>query len=137
MVALQVTLDHILEYQRDAPEPVILCTDSLSAVAALREGPSAQRSARGATIWRQLLELATGDRTVTLQWVPSHCEIPGNEAADTLPNEAATLAQEDVMLDVDTIYPERQSAPPETAPQETGRHTRTPSAGLQPAGTGS
>ncbi|KAF0312086.1 putative RNA-directed DNA polymerase from transposon BS [Amphibalanus amphitrite] len=37
MVALQVTLDHILEHQRDAPEPVIICTDSLSALAALRE----------------------------------------------------------------------------------------------------
>ncbi|XP_043237551.1 uncharacterized protein LOC122389502 [Amphibalanus amphitrite] len=99
MVALQVTLDHILEHQRDAPEPVIICTDSLSAVAALREGPSAQRSARGAAIWKQLLELTAGDRTVTLQWVPSHCGIPENESADALANEAATLAQEDVMLD--------------------------------------
>ncbi|KAF0298223.1 Dedicator of cytokinesis protein 7 [Amphibalanus amphitrite] len=104
MVALQVTLDHILEHQRDAPEPVIICTDSLSALAALREGPSAQRSARGAAIWKQLLELTAGDRTVTLQWVPSHCGIPENESADALANEAATLAQEDVMLDVDTIY---------------------------------
>ncbi|KAF0306028.1 DLST component of 2-OG dehydrogenase complex, mitochondrial [Amphibalanus amphitrite] len=104
MVALQVTLDHILEHQRDAPEPVVICTDSLSAIAALREGPSAQRSARGAAIWKQLLELTAGDRTVTLQWVPSHCGIPENESADALATEAATLAQEDVMLDVDTIY---------------------------------
>ncbi|XP_043212000.1 uncharacterized protein LOC122376264 [Amphibalanus amphitrite] len=103
MVALQKTLEHIIENE-SGTDPVIICTDSMSAVAALREGPSAQRSARGATVWQLLREASAGDRPVTLQWVPSHCGIPGNEAADTLANEAAALAQEDVPLDVETIY---------------------------------
>ncbi|KAF0314337.1 Potassium voltage-gated channel protein Shab [Amphibalanus amphitrite] len=65
MVALQKTLEHIIENE-SGTDPVIICTDSI--------------------------------------WVPSHCGIPGNEAADTLANEAAALAQEDVPLDVETIY---------------------------------
>ena len=67
MVALQMTLDHILDQHRDTAEPVIICTDSMSAVAALREGPSAQRTARGAAVWRQLTELTTEGRHTTLQ----------------------------------------------------------------------
>ncbi|KAF0300921.1 hypothetical protein FJT64_026689 [Amphibalanus amphitrite] len=81
-----------------------ICTDSQSALAALREGPSAQRTAKGAEIWSRLLEIAAPDRHVTLQWVPSHCGIPGNEAVDVLAGEAAALEQEIASIDVNTIY---------------------------------
>ena len=39
-----------------------------------------------------------------MQSVPSHCGIAGNEAADALAGEAASMAQYDAPLDVKTIY---------------------------------
>ena len=104
MTALREALDHLLAHPRDTGDPVVFCTDSQSAIAALREGPAAQRSAQGAEVWRLLLRLAAGDRPVLLQWVPAHCGIPGNEAADALAREAAALPQGDVPLDVTTTY---------------------------------
>ena len=39
---------------------------------------------------------------VTLQWIPSHCNLPGNEAADSLAKEGTTKEQ----VDRSTSYPE-------------------------------
>ena len=39
---------------------------------------------------------------VTLQWTPSHCNMPGNEAADSLAKEGTTKEQ----VDRSTSYPE-------------------------------
>ena len=104
MTAILMTLDHLIEHPREEDNPIIICTDSMSSLAALREGPSAQRSVRGAEIWQRLLAIASDDRPVTLQWVPAHCGVPGNEAADALANEAAAMDQKMVALDVATIY---------------------------------
>ena len=88
MLALAMALEHLIAHPRDDELPIIICTDSQSALAALREGPSAQRTEPGAEVWNRLLEIAAPARPVTLQWVPSHCGIPGIEAADTLAGEA-------------------------------------------------
>ena len=42
---------------------------------------------------------------VTLQWIPSHCNVPGNEAADSLAKEGTTKEQ----VDRSTRYPEVQT----------------------------
>ena len=39
---------------------------------------------------------------VTLQWIPSHCNLPGNEAANSLAKEGTTKEQ----VDRSTSYPE-------------------------------
>ena len=104
MTALRAALDHLLETPRDTTDPVVFCTDSQSALAALREGPAAQRSLQGAEVWSRLLAVAADDRPVIMQWVPSHCGLPGNEAADVLAKEAASMAQDAAPLDVSTVY---------------------------------
>ena len=39
---------------------------------------------------------------ITLQWIPSHCNLPGNEAADSMAKEGTTKEQ----VDRPTSYPE-------------------------------
>ncbi|KAF0290571.1 putative RNA-directed DNA polymerase from transposon BS [Amphibalanus amphitrite] len=104
MVALRAALNHLLEHPAHTEDPVVICTDSQSALAALREGPAAQSSPLGSEIWDALRRLTTGGRRIHLQWVPSHCGLGGNEEADRLAGEAGALDQEDTMVDVRTIH---------------------------------
>ena len=105
MIALQAALRFLIENPAHTEDPVVCCTDSQSALAALREGPSAQKSQLGTDIWGALRQLAVGGRTIILQWVPAHCGIPGNEKVDAIAKDAAaTLAQDDVPVDVRTAY---------------------------------
>ena len=39
---------------------------------------------------------------VTLQWIPSHCEIPGNERADTLAKKGAQSEQPNIPVSLAT-----------------------------------
>ena len=39
---------------------------------------------------------------ITLQWIPSHCEIPGNEAADILAKKGAQLEQPNTAVSLNT-----------------------------------
>ena len=55
-------------------------------------------------MWDHLAELASGARRVHLQWVPSHCDLEGNEWADTLAMEATQLPQDEAALDVRTVH---------------------------------
>lgn len=69
-------------------DPIVVCTDSQSALATLQEGPATPTSPLGIIIWRALKQL---ERLDILQWVPSHCCITGNERVDSIANEAATV----------------------------------------------
>ena len=104
MVALKTALDHLVEHPSHPDLPIVICTDSQSALAALRGGAPAQSSPLGRDIWGSLLLLASGGRRVHLQWVPSHCELPGNEHADKLAREASALSQSGVPVDPRTVY---------------------------------
>ena len=52
----------------------------------------------------RLLAIAAEDRPIYMRWVPSHCGIDGNEAADALQESAASVAQDTAPLDVIVIY---------------------------------
>ncbi|KAF0293920.1 hypothetical protein FJT64_008318 [Amphibalanus amphitrite] len=104
MVALKTAVRHLLEHP-PLEQDIIICSDSQASLATLRGGPAAQTSPLGAAIWEHMAALvAGGDRRVHLQWVPSHCELEGNERVDAIAKEAATLPQQGVPVDVRTVY---------------------------------
>ena len=104
MVALRAALTHLRDHPAHDEDPVVLCTDSQTALAKLRRGPPGQEAQIGAEIWRLLAGLASADRPFILLWVPSHCGLPGNERADTLAGQAFALPQDDVPVDARTVH---------------------------------
>ena len=93
MAALQSALAQLLSSPALDEDPVIICTDSQSALASLRDGPAAQTAPLRISIWRLLSRLAKAGRQVHLQWVPSHCGFEGNERADNIAKKASSLDQ--------------------------------------------
>ncbi|XP_043234483.1 uncharacterized protein LOC122387897 [Amphibalanus amphitrite] len=103
MVALVTGLETLTQRDRDQDLPIVVCTDSLSAVATLRNGPAAQTSPLGVAAWRAMFALSDNGRKIHVQWVPSHCGVEGNERADRVAREAAELPQDSVRADIRTI----------------------------------
>ena len=104
MLALASGLEHIRNlHPQDQDVPIVICTDSMASLATLRAGPAAQTSPLGVPVWRELGELSLDNRQIHALWVPSHCDIEGNERADGVAREAAALPQQEVPVDVRTI----------------------------------
>ena len=104
LTALLSALQHLRDHPAHTQLPVVICTDSESALAALREGPMGQKTPLGASVWGALASLDGPARRVHLQWVPSHCGVDGNERADAVAKEAAALEQASVPVDVRTAH---------------------------------
>ena len=70
---------------------VLLCTDSLSQVEALSQGPLLQTTVHNGAIWVSLLQLLDmkGVTKIVFQWVPAHCGLRRNEAVDQYVGRAA------------------------------------------------
>ena len=75
----------------------LFCTDSKSALQALSSGPTTNAASLFADVWKLLSALSRHYR-VTLQWVPAHCGIPGNEAADAQAANGSRLKQRHVQI---------------------------------------
>ena len=84
--ALMQAATMIIDSQHECPQ-VVLLTDSLSALEALAGGKLPQLMVH--------LQEAAKHRQVALQWIPAHCGIQGNEAADELAKLGAREAQPD------------------------------------------
>ena len=76
---------------------VVLLTDALSVLQALQSNRDTEYNDLSAA----LASLCRG-HAVTLQRIPSHCNVPGNEAAESLVKEGTTKEQ----VDRSISYPE-------------------------------
>ena len=94
--ALKTAAAHI-EASTHASLKVVLLTDALSVLQALQSNRDTEIN----DLSTALVSLCRRHE-VTLQWIPSHCNLPGNEAADSLAKEGTTKEQ----VDRSTSYPE-------------------------------
>ena len=94
--ALKTAAAHI-EVSTHASPNAVLLTDALSVLQALQSNRDTELKDLSAA----LASLCRG-HAVTLQWIPSHCNVPGNEAADSLAKKGTTKEQ----VDRSTSYPE-------------------------------
>ena len=69
---------------------LLLLSDSRSVLAALSSSPSFHLPQTLWQIWQELSSLSSC--SITLQWVPGHSFLPGNDAADELARRGALLA---------------------------------------------
>ena len=103
LVAVRVALEAV----RNLPpsslgliREIRLCTDSRACLQILNRGASAQTESLPAAIWSHLTALSADSKNITLQWVPGHAGITGNETADTIANQARHLTQAEIPLDL-------------------------------------
>ena len=81
LLAVQLALDWLQE--SPGSEPALICTDSKALVSALDGARVSDRI--GVEIIRSLLDRS--ERRVSIQWVPGHCGLAGNELADRAAGE--------------------------------------------------
>ena len=86
-----VAMLRALEWLQERRLSSLVCTDSLSLHSALSQNDFRDRDPWLKEVKKMLL---TTPEEVTLLWIPSHCDVPGNERADALAKEGSELNQE-------------------------------------------
>ena len=106
MIGIRTALEMISELQAEgrvrAGQTVGIYTDSRSSVSRLKRCRRHHNNTLNEV--QILLQKITeaGIKGITMQWIPSHCGIDGNEKADRLADEATKLPQENVGVDFQT-----------------------------------
>ena len=89
----------ILERSERTENNVVFLTDALSVLQSVKSNKDKEHS-----LFTKLTDLSKRYNT-TLQWIPAHCGLRGNELADTLANQGAHLEQ----IDSTTTYSEEKT----------------------------
>ena len=84
-------------------ESIRILTDSKAALEKLANADDTNKSMLVSEILKGIEDLETKGIRVELQWIPSHCDIEGNETADTWAKTGSDLAQDAVPLELDTV----------------------------------
>ena len=95
---LQAILLGLEEAVKLNEQSVSILLDSRAAIMALQRGPTKQKSEIGRKIWKA----AEAIGTVNMFWIPSHCGIEGNEAADILAKEGSKLDQRSIPIPLES-----------------------------------
>ena len=84
-----IALTHcVLEALKIADKNLVFCTDSKAVLNALNNPLTNSKLVKDC---KYFLNLLCANNRVTLLWVPAHCNIEGNEIADSLAKEGAQL----------------------------------------------
>ena len=93
IIAIKKALNRIIEdfgNETTPPEDIVIFSDSKSALQALET----KKTPPSCNINRQIDQLSTSyGAEVTLQWIPGHAGVPGNEMADKLAKRGAAAPQ--------------------------------------------
>ncbi|KAH7698464.1 pol-like protein [Aphelenchoides avenae] len=100
LLALRAAL-RWLELTARQVQEVRICTDSRSTVQALQSGPRSTTDGVVTEIWQLIERMFPADGALlTIQWIPGHCGMDGNEAADRLAGGASNIiGQQQVPVD--------------------------------------
>ena len=86
------TAAEMLLMEENKEKQIAIFTDAKSAVSILKSNNSTELTDLRAA----LHGLCQKSKKVVIQWIPSHCSIPGNEEADRLAKEGGRLPQPDI-----------------------------------------
>lgn len=108
LIAILKALEHASSQQQSH---IIIHTDSKSAIQTIQNTEPKQNIKLITTILHQLHTLKTQNKSITLNWIPSHIGLLGNEAADKSANLAANLPNIHI-----TIHPTQTQIKSSTTP---------------------
>jgi ribonuclease HI len=94
IIALKTAAEMALQYKDQMHMKMVLLTDALSVITALKCHKNTELNELRAI----LAQLCQNFQKVAIQWIPSHCNIQGNENADRLAKEGGHLPQEDYLV---------------------------------------
>ena len=96
IVALAFALNKLNTLKMPTRPKIHIYTDSQSSVKQLQEGSHAQNGEYEYLIWQSLNSITRRlSASITIQYVPGHCGLPGNELADSLANRASDKEPQD------------------------------------------
>ena len=102
--AITATANHInilFDTHEQAATNVVIFTDSLSTLQTLETGTDVTKDITN-LVWAIHSLMSRHHIEVTLQWIPAHTGIPGNERADELAKRGANLPQLDIPVSYST-----------------------------------